>query len=356
MKLLYNARIYTQNPAQPAASAIVIDRDRILAVGGTDELFNRFTRAQPENMDGRVILPGLTDAHIHLKAYALGLQKVECETDTKEECLRRVAERAKTTKPGEWILGHGWNQNTWLHSGRGERGWPHTPPTSTPSHRTTPSISPQNRCTPDGPTPPPCGWRTSPPRRPIHSTDRSSATCTATRPASCSKPPWRWSAHIIPDPSEAEIADAMEKAQPILWKMGLTGVHDFDRRDSFMALQHAPRAGQAQTARPQKPARRTARPGARTRSARRLRRRHAAHRQRSRSSWTARSVRTPPPCSSPTSDEENNRGILNMDGEELFEHGRKAAGVGLGMTVHAIGDRANHEVLERLRAAPQLRA
>jgi hypothetical protein len=50
--------------------------------------------------------------------------------------------------------------------------------------------------------------------------------------------------------------------------------------------------------------------------------------------------------------EENNRGILNMDGEELFEHGRKAAQVGLGMTVHAIGDRANHEVLnayEQLR-------
>jgi predicted amidohydrolase YtcJ len=50
--------------------------------------------------------------------------------------------------------------------------------------------------------------------------------------------------------------------------------------------------------------------------------------------------------------EEDNRGILNMDGEELFEYGRKAAQVSLGMTVHAIGDRANHEVLnayEQLR-------
>jgi predicted amidohydrolase YtcJ len=42
-----------------------------------------------------------------------------------------------------------------------------------------------------------------------------------------------------------------------------------------------------------------------------------------------------------------------MDGEELFEHARKAADVGLSMTVHAIGDKANHEVLnafEQLRA------
>jgi predicted amidohydrolase YtcJ len=54
----------------------------------------------------------------------------------------------------------------------------------------------------------------------------------------------------------------------------------------------------------------------------------------------------------PYAGEEENRGILNMDGEELFEHGRKAANAGLGMTVHAIGDRANHEVLnayEQLR-------
>lgn len=48
----------------------------------------------------------------------------------------------------------------------------------------------------------------------------------------------------------------------------------------------------------------------------------------------------------PYENEPHNRGILNMDGEELFEHCRKAAQVGLGMTVHAIGDRANHEVLD----------
>jgi predicted amidohydrolase YtcJ len=42
-----------------------------------------------------------------------------------------------------------------------------------------------------------------------------------------------------------------------------------------------------------------------------------------------------------------------MDSEQLFEHCRHAADVGLGMTVHAIGDRANHEVLD---AFEQLRA
>jgi predicted amidohydrolase YtcJ len=48
----------------------------------------------------------------------------------------------------------------------------------------------------------------------------------------------------------------------------------------------------------------------------------------------------------PYLNEPANRGILNMDGEELFEHGRQAADVGLSIAVHAIGDRAVHEVLD----------
>ncbi|MFN8385691.1 MAG: hypothetical protein U0X92_04615 [Anaerolineales bacterium] len=42
---------------------------------------------------------------------------------------------------------------------------------------------------------------------------------------------------VIPEPTIEEITNAIEKAQLKLWKMGLTGVHDFDRRESFMALQ-----------------------------------------------------------------------------------------------------------------------
>src|SRR5215207_837810 len=113
MKLLYNAYIRTQDPAHPTESAIVIDRERIVAVGKANNLLPQYPNAEKQNMEGRLILPGLTDAHLHLKHYSLSLQKINCETDTKEECLRRVEERVKTVKPGEWILGHGWNQNVW---------------------------------------------------------------------------------------------------------------------------------------------------------------------------------------------------------------------------------------------------
>ena len=89
MKLLYNAHIHTQNPSQPTASALVIDREWILAVGDEAELSAQYQSAEKLDMHGLFLLPGLTDAHLHLQYYSLGLQKIDCETNTKEECLRR---------------------------------------------------------------------------------------------------------------------------------------------------------------------------------------------------------------------------------------------------------------------------
>jgi hypothetical protein len=48
----------------------------------------------------------------------------------------------------------------------------------------------------------------------------------------------------------------------------------------------------------------------------------------------------------PYEGEPENRGMLLLDSEELYEHGKQAVENGLSMAVHAIGDRANHEVLE----------
>ena len=112
--LLYNAKIYTLNDQQPTAGAIAIEHGRILAVGDSIKLRAEFSgRIPAEDLRGQVLLPGLTDAHLHLQHYALSLDMVDCETATRAECLQRIAERAKSTPPGEWIRGHGWNQNAW---------------------------------------------------------------------------------------------------------------------------------------------------------------------------------------------------------------------------------------------------
>ena len=337
MKLLYNAYIRTQDPSHPTESAIVIDRERIVAVGEANNLLPQYPNAEKQNMEGRVILPGLTDAHLHLKNYALSLQKVDCETETKEECLRRVAERAQTAKPGEWILGHGWNQNVW-------GVWPtaaelDTVTTNNPVYLTAKSLHASWANTAALKLANITAQTPHPQNGQIQRDNKGDATGILLETA------MELVGEMIPEPTIQEIAVAMEKAQSILWKMGLTGIHDFDRRDSFMALQQL----------------------------------HAQGRLKLRvlknipvelldqayelglgagfgDDWLRiGSVKAfmdgalgPHTAAmfQPYIGEEENRGILNMDGEELFEYGRKAAQIGLAMTVHAIGDRANHEVLD----------
>jgi predicted amidohydrolase YtcJ len=337
MKLLHNAYIHTQDPSNPTGSAIVIDRERIVAVGEANNLLLQYPDAEKQNMEGRVILPGLTDAHLHLKNYALSLQKVDCETDTKEECLRRVEERARKARPGEWILGHGWNQNMWSvwpTASELDAIAPNNPVylTAKSLHASWVNTAALKLANVTSQTPHPQNGQ-------IQHDDKGNATGILLETA------MELVGDMVPEPTLAEIADAMDRAQTILWKMGLTGVHDFDRRDSFMALQQLHAQGRLKL---------------RVLKNIPVELLDQAYELGLRAGFGDDLLRIgsvkvfmdgalgPHTAAmfQPYIGEEDNRGILNMDGEELFEHGRKAAQVGLALTVHAIGDRANHEVLD----------
>ncbi|HSL45994.1 MAG TPA: amidohydrolase [Anaerolineales bacterium] len=337
MKLLYNAYVYTQDSSHPTGSAIFIDRERIVAVGESNNFLTQYSNAEKQDMKGRVILPGLTDAHLHLKNYALSLQKVDCETDTKEECLRRVEERAKGAKPGEWILGHGWNQNVW-------GVWPTASELDTiapnnPVYLTAKSLHASWANTAALKLANVTAQTADPQNGQIQRDPAGNATGILLETA------MEVVGNLVPDPTIPEIANAMEKAQSILWKMGLTGLHDFDRRDSFMALQQLHAQGRLKM---------------RVLKNLPVELLDQAYELGLRAGFGDDWLRIgsikvfmdgalgPHTAAmfQPYIGEDDNRGILNMDGEELFEHGRKAAQVGLGLTVHAIGDRANHEVLD----------
>jgi len=344
MKLLYNAHIYTQDESQPTASAIVIDRERIIAVGDADVLSSQYPNAEKQDMGGRVILPGLTDAHIHFKHYSEALQKIECETATKDECLKRVSERVKNTKPGEWVLGHGWNQNTW-----GE--WPTAKELdgvapNNPVYLTAKSLHAGLVNTPAMKLMNLTAQTPDPQNGQIQRDESGEATGVLLE-----EPAMDLANNVIPAPTLSEIMSAMEHAQTVLWKMGVTGIHDFDRRESFMALQmlHAHHKLKLRVLKnmPVELLDQVYAVGLRAGFGDDMLRigNIKVFMDGALGPHTAAMFQ-------PYVNEEENRGILNMDGEELFEHGRKAVQAGLGMTVHAIGDRANHEVLnayEQLR-------
>ncbi|HHX42483.1 MAG TPA: amidohydrolase [Chloroflexi bacterium] len=113
-RVLLNGRIHTLSAAPAHATALVTRGERIVYVGD-DSAARAMAGPGAEVIDlhGACVVPGLTDAHMHLAMFALGLQNVQAETDTLDECLQRVAAQAARTPAGEWVTGYGWNHNVW---------------------------------------------------------------------------------------------------------------------------------------------------------------------------------------------------------------------------------------------------
>jgi predicted amidohydrolase YtcJ len=169
--------------------------------------------------------------------------------------------------------------------------------------------------------------------------------------------------HQIPEETADEVAAAMVTAQQNAWRVGLTGIHDFDGRRSFSALQLLKERGQLGL-----------------RVVKQIKVRHLPEaigfglRSGFGDDWLrvgnikvfldgALGPRTAQMIE-PYEGEPNNRGISVTDKEELYEFATQAAANGLAMTVHAIGDKANHDLLdvyttirgeERERRQPPLR-
>lgn len=115
--LLFNGRVYTMDVSRPLASAVAVAGDRIMAVGNDEELLALLPPAGLGlDLDGRAVIPGLIDAHVHFGWYGIGLVRGHIDLDnvpSKEEAIGRVAAAARRVPPGRWIQGGGWNKNIW---------------------------------------------------------------------------------------------------------------------------------------------------------------------------------------------------------------------------------------------------
>ena len=107
--------VYTADAAHPQAQAFAIRGARVVFVGSAREaLALRGPQTRVVDLPGLTVLPGLTDAHCHLLSLGASLRQVDLTgSRSYEEVIRRVAARAAQARPGEWIEGRGWNQMDW---------------------------------------------------------------------------------------------------------------------------------------------------------------------------------------------------------------------------------------------------
>ena len=347
--VLHNGNIHTMDTGVPRAQAIAIAGNRVLAVGSDAE-----TRAllAPEgkavDLQGRTVVPGFTDAHLHFMSYGVSLKQIDlAEVPTLKEALARVAARAAETPAGQWLTGRGWDHSLW------EGG---AFPAREDLDRVAPShpVWLRRKCGH-------AGWANSralelagitaeTPDPPGGAIDRHPATGQPT--GILKETAMDLLFRFFKDPAIDEAADAIKAGMTHAHKQGLVGVHTMEGAPAFRGFQQLRTAGELKLRVlmqiPEGNLDAAIQAGLRSGFGDdRLRiggvklfadgalGAHTAH------------------MLAPFDDAPDDCGIAVSTAEHLLEVVGKASRAGLAAFVHAIGDRANREVLDAIEASRQ---
>ncbi|MBM7610396.1 putative amidohydrolase YtcJ [Lysinibacillus composti] len=114
--VFYNGEVITVDANNSIVDSVAIKENRILAVGEFESL-QQFIGEETKqiDLDGRSLLPGFNDAHLHLVYYGVNQLAISCkspEQTSVETLLNALKEKAKVTPPGRWIRAWGFNENT----------------------------------------------------------------------------------------------------------------------------------------------------------------------------------------------------------------------------------------------------
>jgi hypothetical protein len=340
-RVIYNAQIITLDESLPRASAFAILDGRLAAVGSDAEVLALAAAdTQLDNLGGRVVLPGLVDAHVHWQRFAESRVEVNLDgTNSKAEALAKIAQRAQTLPPGAWITGYGWLHDRWgepfptaadldavapahpvyLRGRSGHNAWVNTLALR---------IAGIGRETPN-----PQG---------AELVRDSSGELTGML--------LEWGAmglvsRAIPPLTTDQIADAMLEAQRAAHALGMTGLHDFDDQPCLGALQRLRERGEL---------------GLRVLKNVNLKYLDAALSMGIRFSFGDDWLRIgalkmfadgalgahTALMLAPYTDDEHNLGMAVHSKTQMQDAALRATAAGLPTTIHAIGDRAVREVLD----------
>ncbi|HVO43378.1 MAG TPA: amidohydrolase [Aggregatilineales bacterium] len=340
-RLLINGNIHTLAPDRPRASAIAIRDGKIDAVGDGRLTLLASHRTPIDDLGGATVLPGFTDAHLHWGWTSQTVGEIDLfDVPTKAEALRRIADAGAHTRPGDWLVGWGWSQAMW---DGGQFPTAADLDAVTPEHPVylrarSGHAAWVNRCALAAAgihagTPDPRSGR-------IVRDEHGAATGILLE-----APAMALIRAVMPSVSAETQADRMEQMQKELWRCGLTGFHDFDDPDVLSALQVLRERGALGV-----------------RVVKNINRDFLADAIRSGLRWGfgddwlrlgglklfadgALGPRTAL-MMAPYDGEPGNVGVAIMSRDEMLDLTLAASRAGFPTAIHAIGDRAVHDVLD----------
>ena len=344
--IFINAHIYTMDKRRPLATALAVANGHILAVGDSEDvLATQGAHTRVIDAGGKSILPGFTDSHIHLVEWAMQRRQVNLWGITSlAEALERVKEKVNTLPPGEWVRGGGWDASLWPDL---DGEWPTAAQLDAVAPDRPVALDSKDlhslwvnsyvlrmanitARTPD----PPGGVIVRDPKTGKPTGILKETACELVE-------------RLYPPETETQWEAATQEALSALWAEGIVAVHIMnDRPDmrNFRTLQRLRERGRlklrAHLYIPRERQEDAIRLGLRSGFGDRYLRiggvKYFA--DGTLGSRTAAMLK-------PFLGEDDNVGVMVTDPEEMYEGFRAASAAGLAVAVHAIGDRANREVL-----------
>lgn len=113
-KAFINGNIYTVNEKQPIAEAVLVENDRILFVGSTEEV-KKMSNDSTEIIDlkGKFMMPGFNDAHLHFVSGGFYLMGIDLRpAKSINEFINILGDYVKKY-PGKWVTGGRWDHENW---------------------------------------------------------------------------------------------------------------------------------------------------------------------------------------------------------------------------------------------------
>ena len=111
--IVTNANIYTVNDAIDKADAFAVKDGKFVDVGNEKDINSIYKSSQVINAGGKTIVPGFIDAHCHFVGLGFNSQQVNLVgTKSYEEVVKRVIDFSNKTN-SKYISGRGWDQNDW---------------------------------------------------------------------------------------------------------------------------------------------------------------------------------------------------------------------------------------------------
>ncbi len=109
-----NGKVYTVNENQPFAQSVVVENNKIIFVG-SDEDAKKFIdkNTQVVNLDGKLMLPGFNDNHVHFLTGGFYLLGIDLRPATSTSEFKQILKDYAKKYPGKWITGGYWDHEKW---------------------------------------------------------------------------------------------------------------------------------------------------------------------------------------------------------------------------------------------------